>query len=312
MLATNPPTDPVPMVFLKRVGWTRGEGCHVVAGAISADKPVQLGGDLTDSCVTRGVDAVVMRRLTRFELVPTIVPSKVNLDATSSVTVAVGDGPHSPLATALGARLAAALDVPGEVRTVFRSSDEAVKAVERLDHLAEQYPHLDKRLVNVSNVDGLVEDLPPTSVLVVGAPGGSWMQRQIFGPGHRLRVAAPGGVIVVRSAPRRCFQDAVRAAERVASPHLTVAIARQLMVQAVVPVAESGTLVGLLRRSALDGADPEITIDRLMEPPVAVEATESIAAVADLSDFLEFSPVPVVGSGGRLVGTIDPRKAGMQ
>ena len=43
-------------------------------------------------------------------------------------------------------------------------------------------------------------------LVVIGAPGGSWFQRQLFGAGARLQAAAPGGVLVVRQDVPRVYQ----------------------------------------------------------------------------------------------------------
>ncbi len=157
MLATNPPTEQDPTMVLKTIVWTRGEGCRRLAEAIAEGESLQMRGDPADSCVTHRADAVVSRRLTRFDLVPTIVPVKVDLDSVSSVTVAIGDGPHSPLAAALGARLADALGVPGDIRTAFRNANEASAAAERIDTLGALQPSLDKRLAQVGHVEAWLQ-----------------------------------------------------------------------------------------------------------------------------------------------------------
>lgn len=72
----------------------------------------------------------------------------------------------------------------------------------------------------------------------------------------------------------------------------------------VVPVADGGVLVGVVRVGTLETADPMLPIDAVMEPPVAIADTEATAAVSDLLEFFGQSPVPVVDAEGHLVGTV--------
>ncbi|MDH3399282.1 MAG: hypothetical protein OEM81_15860, partial [Acidimicrobiia bacterium] len=146
--------------------------------------------------------------------------------------------------------------------------------------------------------------LTPGTLLVVGAPGGSWLQRQLYGTGHRLLVTAPCGVVVVRSAPRRCYQSATDPTGVALGCHLTVRDALRLMRYPVVPVADEGLLVGVVRVATLAEADPALPIAAVMEPPVAIAAIEPTTAATDLREFFGDSPVPVVDTAGYLIGTI--------
>ena len=101
-------------------------------------------------------------------------------------------------------------------------------------------------VVRAKSAKALIATLEPDTLLVIGAPGGSWMQRQLLGPGNQLRHAAPGGVIVVRSAEPRCFQKAKQGV--VVSPWLQVEEARRITLDAAaVPVVADGILVGIVR-----------------------------------------------------------------
>ena len=102
------------------------------------------------------------------------------------------------------------------------------RVAQRLEQMGAAFPELDLRVVHAQSATALVKDLPAQTLLVLGAPGGSWLQRQLFGPGHRLQVAAPGGSIVVRHAPRRCFHAMTSPSGHVAGPHLSVADAAHL------------------------------------------------------------------------------------
>jgi hypothetical protein len=139
---------------------------------------------------------------------------------------------------------------------------------------------------------------------VVGAPGGSWFQRQLYGPGHQLAGAAPGGAIIVRNAPRRCFHASESAEGRALGPELTAGEARRLVTTPSIPVARDGRLVGVLRYDALETVSDDTLIGELMEAPVAVNPSEALGAIHEVSRFLDNGPVPVVDHRSRLVGLI--------
>ncbi len=291
---------------LGKVAWTRGHGCLPLAEYLSSHPVIAVKGDLQACCVSNRVDLLVARRITSFDLVPVVAPNSVELDRVTAITAAVGDGPHSPLAVAVTARLAATLGVRGEVATVYRTAAGLPVATRRLERLGGPYPHLERRAANEPTPARLVDSLTPSTLLVVGSPGGSWFQRQIFGPGHRLQVAAPAGSIVVRDTARRCYHAAVDASGIAVGPHLTVAEGLRVLVHPAVPVAEEGRLVGILRMTALRGARPDTIVADVMEPPVAVDCTDRIEAAADLIRFLDDSPVPVVDRAGHIVGVLPP------
>jgi len=289
---------------LGRVAWSRGEGCLPLATHLSDAPPVQVTGDLRHTCVSQRIDMLVSRQLSSFDLVPMIVPHDVDLERVEAVTAAVGDGPHSHLAAVVSSRLGAALGVPAEVATVFRTPDEMPAAFARLARLADWDPGLGRRAVSEPTAVRLIDSLTPGTLLVVGAPGGSWLQRQLYGTGHRLLVTAPRGAVVVRSAPRRCYQGATDPTEVALGCHLTVGDALRLIRYPVVPVADDGLLVGVVRVTALAEVDPALPIAAVMEPPVAIADIEPTTAAADLREFFGDSPVPVVDAAGYLIGTL--------
>lgn len=304
MTAIDPVAHPQGEREIRKTAWTRGNGCRSLAEILADEAATPVQGDLAETCVSESIDLLVARRMTRFDLVSTLVPHNIQLDSVASLTIAVGDGPHSPLAVQVGARIGEALGVPVELATVFRTADEAGHAIDRMGCLAAPYPGLALRAVGDDRATALLDHLTSSALLVVGAPGGSWIQRQLFGPGHRLQVAAPGGTLIVRSSPRRCFQEAVNPAGVAVGPQLPVEAAHALVSYPTVPVAAEGRLVGILRSERLAEAEPHQFIEDIMEAPVSVSATEPAEVVSDLGEYLAFGPVPVVGSNGRLIGVI--------
>ncbi len=307
MIAMAQHTDPPAVAGFGRVAWTRGSACLPLAELLSEGPAIPLSGDIERSCVVDRVDLLVLRRMSRIDLVPTVVPHGVDFEEVTAVTAAIGEGPHSSLAAAVTDRVAAALGVPAELATVYRTEDESHSAISRLDRFAREYPGLRRRAVAARDARGLIDALSPSTLLVIGAPGGSWLQRQIFGPGHRLMVAAPGGALVVRNAARRCYHEAADPARVVVSPYLSVSDALTFMDHETVPVADAGRLVGIVRTAALRNAGPDSVVADAMEPPVSVAATEPAGAAIDLMDFLDDGPVPVIDKTGHLVGVIHTR-----
>jgi len=297
---------PAPFILdsFGRVAWSRGAGCSDIAALLSDTASIRIDGDLRRSCLRDRVELLVTRRLSSFDLVSIVVPHHVEIGLVESVTAAVGDGPHSQLAATVAARVGAKLGVPAAVATVYRREDEVPAALDRLNRLGARYPNIGKLAISEPSATRLVESLNPGTLLVVGAPGGSWLQRQLFGTGHRLVVRAPGGALVVRSAPRRCFQDAICAVGVAIGGGLMVKDALQVLAHPLVPVAEDGRLVGLARAAALLDADPTQSVAAVMEPPIAVAAHEPTATVATLQKHFGDSPIPVVDADGYLLGTI--------
>ncbi len=150
----------------------------------------------------------------------------------------------------------------------------------------------------------LTESLDPATLLMVGAPGGAWFQRQIYGPGYRLAVRAPAGVLVVRKAEPRCFHIAADAAGAVAGPHMSASAAREVMRDPVIAVAESGVLLGVVRAGALDDLHGDLMLRDVMHPPVSVGATEPIETIAEVRKYFGGGPIPVIDDAGTIVGVV--------
>jgi CBS domain-containing protein len=175
-------------------------------------------------------------------------------------------------------------------------------AEEALARAAARVPALEGRVLRAASPGAAVRALPAGSLLVMGAPGGTWWQRQVSGPGRRLRLGAPAGAVVVRRAPRRCFHRMEEPAAM--GVQMPAGEALRLTPDPVIAVAEEGRLVGLVRRRALEEADPAVPLGSLMEAPVFASAEDPLEAAAGLAGFLDGAPVPVVDAAGRFCGAL--------
>ncbi|MDF1594579.1 MAG: hypothetical protein P1T08_00590 [Acidimicrobiia bacterium] len=289
---------------LRSVVWTRGEGCGELADAISPGA-VRVEGDLEEICRAARAELLVTRRLTNFNLVSVAVPHELDLEAVTSVTAAVAGGPHSELAAVVARQLSESLDVSAELVSSYGADDRRSEVRESLAMIAALVEDIPYRLIEADQPADLTAELDAGSLLVVGAPGGSWLQRQFFGTGRRLQNRAPSGTVVVRSAPQRAFQ-LLRQPEAYVSPMLGTADALALIEFPVLPVADNGKLVGIVRRSALMLAGAGTQVGEVMEDPVAVMVDSPIDEIGQVGEALGGAPVPVIDDDGFLVGVVGP------
>lgn len=290
------------------VVWTRGEGCPELAALLGGKDARRAGPDLRTSCVEARADLLVGRKLTSFDLVSVAVPHDFDPSRVAGVIAAVAGGPHSLLAARLARRLADVLEVPVSLVAASPEAGADPPAEQALERAASLVPIPERRVLRAANPGAAVRALPRGSLLVLGAPGGTWWQRQITGPGRQLRLGAPAGAVVVRRAPRRCFH---RMEEPLAmGVQMPAGEALRLTDAAVVPVAAEGRLVGLVRRRALEAADPASPLGGIMEDPTFANAEDPLGLVPALSAFLDGAPVPVVDATGRLCGTVSATAAG--
>jgi len=284
--------------------WTRGAGCEDLAGILTDGDATRIEGDLRQACVAARASILVTAKLTSFDLLRTVVPHNLVLQGIGSVVAAVGSGPHSILAARVAARLADRLQVEGSLVSVSQDQNQDDEAAQASGRISAEVPGIPHTLVREPSARALVDDLPDDAALVIGAPGGSWLQRQFFGPGRQLVVRAKAGAIVVRDSPRRCFHQAEE--PFALGIGLRVADALLLAVHKVMAVVEDGILVGIIRRSALEAAPPDATVESIMEDAVFLSTDDPVDAAADLAAFLNGSPIPVVDASGRLFGSLAP------
>lgn len=275
----------------------------MLASLLGGEQAARVEGDLKASVIASRADLLVQAKGSSFDLVPLVVPHDLGDDLSPpAVMGAVGAGPHSPLVAAVTGRLALALGADPILASVSRDDDEDRTVKETLQELGEHAPGAEQTLIRASSAAGVLEELPADGLLVLGAPGGSWWQRQFFGPGRRLMVKAPSGSVEVKAAPRRVFH-AMTDLDPLGAP-MRAADARAVMHGDAAPVTVDGEVVGVIRRSVLDGAPDDRTVGDLMDEPVFVYVDDQIEALAEVAPALDGAPVPVVDHSGRLVGGV--------
>jgi len=180
------------------------------------------------------------------------------------------------------------------------SPDDGTSAAEEvLEQIGVTIPGLRSRVVEVEGISELVESLDDGALLVLGAPGGSWLQRSMFGPGARLRRTAQAGSVVVRSAPERVF--------RFMGDPVYVAPLRQaddtlrFHAESTLAVADQGRLIGLVRRDRLAQAGVAPVGD-LMEEAMSVRVDETMSQAWALEPTFGVDPIPVTDHEEHLVG----------
>lgn len=285
-----------------RVVWTRGSGCAELATLLSAGEPDRITGDLIQQCIDHRADLLVSRRFPgSFDLVSVAVPLDFVPGKVTRVVSAVAGGPHSFLAADTASRLGRSLGVEAEMLSAIRPGEDPRVAEELLDHIALSVPETWGRVVEVDGMSELVESLEEGTLVVFGAPGGSWLQRSMFGPGAKLRSRAPAGAIMVRSAPDRVFRwmgDPV-----FVSPLRLADDTLRVHEEKVLAVAAEGLLVGLVRRERLLGAGAA-AVGSLMEEAMSAKVDETIAEAMTLEPTFGRDPIPVTDHDEHLVGAL--------
>jgi hypothetical protein len=273
-----------------------------LAELLSPGEPDRITGDLVQQCIEHRADLLVSRRFPgSFDLVSVAVPLDFVPENVTRVVSAVGGGPHSFLAADTASRLARSLGVPTEMLSAIRPAEDPTGAEGLLEHIAQSVPDTPGRVVEVDGISELVETLEEGSLVVFGAPGGSWLQRSMLGPGARLRSRAPAGAVMVRSAPDRVFRwmgDPV-----FVSPMRLADDTLLLHREKVLAVADEGLLIGLVRRELLEGAGGA-AVGTLMEEALSAKVDETIAEAMTLEPTFGRDPIPVTDHDEHLVGAL--------
>ncbi len=291
-----------------RVLWTRGKGCQELAELVAGAPAHRVHGDPADACLRERADLLVSRRLTpAFDLVDTAVPLDLDLELVDDVVAAVAGGPHSALAAGVAHRLGVALGVPASVVSAYRSEDDALGAAGVIDDLRVDHPAIEYRIMQANDMGDLVAHFGERTLIVFGAPGGTWFQRRVSGPGARLRSSAPAGSVVVQSAPRRVFQE--MGDPVFVAPLLQAVDTLRIRPESTLAVADQGRLVGLVRRARLTELTPDSTVSDVMEDPLSVGHREPVEAARPLLPVFGPDPIPVVDDDQYLVGGLAPPAA---
>ena len=282
------------------VVWTRGKGCSELAELLTDGVPNRITGDVVEGCINYRADLLVSRRLPgSFDLVNVVVPVAFVPENVTGVVATVAGGPHSILAAQTAALLGESLGVDAEMVSASGPGDDPSAAQLTLDRIATLVPQIRGRVVGVEGISSLAQDLDEGSLLVLGAPGGSWLQRSMLGPGARLRSKAQAGAVMVRSAPDRVFRwmgepvfvGPLRHADDTLRIHA----------EKVLAVADQGVLIGLVRRERLEGSG-ETPVGAIMEAAVSAKVDETLAEARELEPTFGDDPIPVTDHEEHLVG----------
>lgn len=283
-----------------KVIWTRGKGCHELASALGGDGADHVKGDVAESCIDQRADVLVSKKLpSGFDLVNVAVPVDFDPDRVTRVVATVAGGPHSVLAAETASAIGARLGVESEMLSAAQSDDEIDAANEILDQVGAHAPDIGRRVVVVEGVSELVDGLDDGALLVLGAPGGSWLNRSRTGPGARLRRTAQAGVVIVRSAPERVFR--FMGEPVYVSPLRLADDTLRFHDENTLAVADAGRLVGLVRREGLMKAGGR-PVASVMEEALSVKVDETMLEARELAPAFGDDPIPVTDHEEHLVG----------
>lgn len=285
-----------------KVVWTRGKGCHELAEALGGDQADRVTGDVAESCISERADVLVSKKLpSNFDLVNVAVPVDFDPDRVNKVIATVAGGPHSVLAAETASALASRLGVDVEMLSAAQSEEEIDAVNEILDQVGAASPEIDRRVVVVDGVSELVDQLDDGALLVIGAPGGSWLNRSRTGPGARLRRTAQAGAVIVRSAPDRVFR--FMGEPVYVSPLRLADDTLRFHSEKTLAVADAGRLVGLVRREGLVKAG-DSPVASVMEEAQSVKVDETMSEARELEPTFGPDPIPVTDHDEQLVGAL--------
>lgn len=282
------------------VVWSRGKGCSELADLLGDGDASRISGDLAEGVISHRADLLVARKFPgNFDLVSVAVPVDFQPEKVTTVVATVAGGPHSLLAVETARQLGAALGVPAQIVSGSDPDRDSDATTEILDRIGLGFPDMERRVIEVEGISELVETLDEGALLVLGEPGGSWLQRSMFGPGARLRRTAHGGAVIVRSAPDRVFRFMGEPVYVAPLRHADDTL--RLHGEKTLAVAEDGCLVGLVRRDRLihAGADP---VGSVMEEALSVRVDETLIEARELEPMFGEDPIPVTDHDEHLVG----------
>jgi hypothetical protein len=96
--------------------------------------------------------------------------------------------------------------VPLEIVSAHQDADGLGDAMRIVALYGERFPGADRRVVQAQDMNELADTAEDGALMVVGAPGGSWLRRSRFGSGARIKGAARAGAVMVKSAADRVYR----------------------------------------------------------------------------------------------------------
>ncbi len=284
-----------------RAVWSRGNGCVELATLIDPDAQ-RVEGDLTEFVVGHRADILVSKRFSAsFEVIPTLVPFDVSFDRVESVAALVAGGPHSELAARVAHRLGATLAVPTRLECAYETDGGQVEALNVVERLVALVPGVEAGILQAGSASEVIEKTGDGTLLVVGAPGGSFLQRQFFGKGARLIARSSIGAVAVREAPRRVFHGMDEPAY--VSPYMGAGDAARLMAGGLIAVVEDGVLIGSVTGTSLLMAGDGPRVVDCMREPVSLGRLDTVDDGIDQLRTLGVPSLPVVDDNLNLLGT---------
>lgn len=282
--------------------WSRGSGCSELANLLDSDAE-RVSGDLAEFAIAHRADALVSKRFaSSFDVIPTIVPTDVVFAEVESVAALVAGGPHSELAARIASRLGGSLSVPVRLECAYESDGDQVQALNVIERLVALVPGVEAGIVQARSASEVIGYVGEKTLLVVGAPGGSFLQRQFFGKGARLIARSSIGAVAVREAPRRVFHGMDE--PTYVSPHMGAGDAARLMPGGLLAVVEDGVLIGSVTGTALVMAGDGPKVADCMREPVSLDRLETVDDAADRMRSLGVPNLPVVDEDMNLLGTV--------
>ena len=292
--------DPAPRSL--RAVWAGGSEARALAECLTDGTATRAGANLSASCIDSRADLLVLSNRASLDLCSVAVPHGFNRESVASIVAAVGGGPHSGLAATIADQLSGTLDVPACAVFGYSDPSELSQAHTVLSRITARLPELDSRTVEASSPAAMVSALPAGTLLVVGAPGGSWFQRRFFGPGARIQARASGGTVVVNHSPPRVYQ--VMRPPIAFGPKMRVADAVQLSEGLDIMVAERGKLLGRASIGTLRNVRPELEVHQVMDTDVFLSVSDRISDAIDLVAHYGDGLVPVIDDQSYLVGCV--------
>lgn len=285
-----------------RVVWAGGSQARDLAETLSGGAATKAGQNLAASTIESGADLLVLSNRTSLDLCSVAIPHGFNPETTESVVAAMGGGPHSTLAAIVADWLAERLHVPASAVYGHSDPSELAEAEDDLNKIVAKLPRMDARTIEAPSPAAMVSSLPAGTLLIVGAPGGSWFQRRFFGPGARIQAKASSGTIVVNHATPRVYQ--VMQPPVAYGPNMRIMDARQLSSNLDVVVAEDGKLLGVVKADTLRDARQGLELHQVMDDGVFLSTDDEIDEALGLISVDGGDLIPVVDDSARLVGCV--------